>query len=336
MTNFEQLKQLLDSPKNILITSHANPDGDAIGSSLALYHYLITLGHRVNVIMPTEMPDFLDFMPGYDKIFIYEKQYESCHRIVEMSDIIFALDYNHFNRTEQMEQLLTSAKAYKVMIDHHIGPDSFPQAMLWRTSASSTCELIYDFFELCGALDKVPMQAYEAMYVGILTDTGRFQYATSPRLFRIVADLTERGLNTNYISDMVSNSYTYKRFRLMGYSIYERLELLEDVNTGIIVLTQEDHRVYNIQRGDLEGIVNFILRIRQMKCAILVTERKDRVKLSFRSKGNFSVQEICSKYFNGGGHLNASGGQTKESLNDTMKKLKELLYSEYREALAAE
>jgi phosphoesterase RecJ-like protein len=334
MTNFEELKQLLSSPKNILITSHANPDGDAIGSSLGLYHFLVQEGHRVNIILPTEMPDFFDFMSEYDKIWIYEKQYDSCQRIVSHADIIFSLDYNNYNRTEQMEHILKSANAYKVMIDHHMEPDNFANAMLWRTSASSTSELIYDFFELMDALEKVPMESFESIYVGILTDTGRFQYATSPRLFRIVADLTERGLNTNHISDMVSNSYSYKRFKLLGFSISERLELLEDINTGIIVLNLEDHKYFNIQRGDLEGIVNLILRIRQIKCAILITERKDRIKLSFRSKGNFSVQEICSKYFNGGGHLNASGGQTKTGLNETMKTLKELLYSEYKMALS--
>lgn len=336
MTNFETLQELLSTPRNIVITSHANPDGDAVGSSLAMYHYLQKLGHRVNVIMPTEMPDFLDWMPGYSTIWVYERQLEQCKQIVARADILFALDYNHFSRTEQMEAVLTESTAYKVMIDHHLFPDDFAQTALWRTSASSACELVYDYFALCHALDEVSMTAYECLYVGLLTDTGRFQYATSPHLFRIVADLSERGLNTNYITDQVSNSYNYKRFRLLGYSIYERLELLEDINTGIIVLNQEDHKNYNIQRGDLEGIVNFILRIRQMKCAILITERKDRVKLSFRSKGNFSVQEICHKYFNGGGHLNASGGQTRDSLEATVHKLKEVLYGEYREALSIE
>lgn len=333
MINFEDLQSRLKTKQNIVITAHANPDGDAIGSSLALYHYLQQLGHRVNVIMPTEMPDFLDWMPGFSSIWIYERQSEQCKRIVEKADILFALDYNNFNRTEHMETILSESKAYKVMIDHHLFPDDFAQAVLWRTSASSACELIYDYFALCNALDEVPMMGYECLYVGLLTDTGRFQYATSPHLFRIVADLSERGLNTNYITDQISNSYNYKRFRLLGYSIYERLELLEDINTGIIVLDQEDHKNYTIQRGDLEGIVNFILRIREMKCAVLITERKDRVKLSFRSKGDFSVQEICHKHFNGGGHLNASGGQTRESLTDTVNKLKELLYGEYKEAL---
>lgn len=334
MTNLEQLKGLLSNPKNILITAHANPDGDAVGSSMALAHYLFNLGHRVNIVMPTEMPDFLDFIPGYEKINIYERQVDICNRKVQHADIIFALDYNNFNRTEQMETVLTNAKAYKVMIDHHMDPADFAQAMLWRTSASSACELVYDFFELLGDLENVPLESFESMFVGILTDTGRFQYATSPRLFRIVADINERGVNINLISDMISNSYTYKRFRLMGYSIYERLELLEDINTGIVVLDQEDHKNYGIQRGDLEGIVNFILRIRRIKCAVLITERKDRVKLSFRSKGNFSVQEICSKHFNGGGHFNASGGQSKDSLTDTLKKLKDLLYSDYKEILS--
>jgi phosphoesterase RecJ-like protein len=333
MTNFEQLKDLLQNPKNILISSHANPDGDAVGSSLALAHYLFTLGHRVNVIMPTEMPDFLDFMPGYEKIWIYEKQTDSCNRIVENADIIFSLDYNNFNRTEIMEAVLANSKAYKVMIDHHMLPDDFANAMLWRTSASSTCELIYDFLVLLNALESAPIETFETMFVGILTDTGGLQYATSPALFRMVADISERGVNINYISDLVANSYSYKRFKLMGYSISDRLELLEDINTGIIVLDVEDHRHFNIQRGDLEGIVNLILRIRDIRCAVLITERKDRVKLSFRSKGNFSVQEICSKYFSGGGHLNASGGQSRHNLIETVEKLKELLYTEYKEAL---
>jgi len=333
MTNFEQLKELLHSPKNILISSHANPDGDAVGSSLALAHYLFTLGHQVNIVMPTEMPDFFDFMPGYEKIWIYEKQSEICNRIVDKADIIFALDYNNFNRTEIMETVLSNSKAYKVMIDHHMSPADFANAMLWRTSASSTCELIYDFLALMGALDTAPIETFETMYVGILTDTGRFQYATSPDLFRIVADISERSVNLNLISDLVSNSYTYKRFKLLGYSISDKLELFEEINTGVIVLDLEDHKNYNIQRGDLEGIVNLILRIRDIRCAILITERKDRVKLSFRSKGNFSVQEICSKYFNGGGHLNASGGQSRESLKNTVEKLKNLLFSEYKAAL---
>jgi phosphoesterase RecJ-like protein len=219
------------------------------------------------------------------------------------------------------------------MIDHHMSPADFANAMLWRTSASSTCELIYDFLALMGALDTAPIETFETMYVGILTDTGRFQYATSPALFRIVADISERSVNLNLISDLVSNSYTYKRFKLLGYSISDKLELFEEINTGVIVLDLEDHKNYNIQRGDLEGIVNLILRIRDIRCAILITERKDRVKLSFRSKGNFSVQEICSKYFNGGGHLNASGGQSRESLKNTVEKLKNLLFSEYKAAL---
>lgn len=335
MVNLNQLQKLLEEKRNILITSHANPDGDAIGSSLSLYHYLVKNGHQVNVVMPTEMPDFFDFMPGFEDILIFERQHDICMRLIENSDLIFSLDYNHFNRTEQMEKPLSAAKAFKVMIDHHLEPDNFANAMLWKTAASSTCELIYDFFEFNNALYLIPIESFECLYVGILTDTGGFQHATNPRIFRIAADLCERGVNINHINDMVSNSYSYKRFKLFAYSINERMELLEEVNTGIIILNQEDHKVFNIQRGDLEGIVNFILRIRQLKCAILITERKDRVKLSFRSKGNFSVQEICSKYFNGGGHFNASGGQTKESLVKTMDLLKNLLYNEYREALSS-
>ncbi len=335
MTNFNALQDLLKQPKKIVITAHANPDGDALGSALGLYHYLEKKGHRVAVIMPTEMPDALSWMPGYSFIWVYERQQPQCKRMVEQADIIFHLDYSQYGRVEQMETLLRNATAFKVMMDHHLHPDDFADAVLWRTSASSTCELLYDFFELMNDLDEVPMMAFECLYVGLLTDTGRFQHATNPHLFRIVADLTERGLNTNYITDKVTNTYTYKRFKLLGYSIYERLEWLKDINTGIIVLNQEDHKKYNIQRGDLEGVVNFILRVEQVRCAVLITERKDRIKISMRSKGSFSVQEICSKYFNGGGHLNASGGQTRESLDATVKKMKAVLYNEYKTALSS-
>jgi len=327
MENFAELKELLTQPKKILITSHANPDGDAIGSSLGLFHFLKELGHDVTVILPTEMPDFFDFLPSYQDILIYEKSQTSCIQLIEQSEIIFALDYNHFNRTEHMEASLSSSNAYKVMIDHHLGPDSFPQARLWKTEASSTCELVYEFIDLFKYQFPLSIDILNCLYVGILTDTGGFQYATTPALFRMVAEMTEKGLNPNLISDLVNNAYSYKRFRLLGFSIYEKLELLEDINTGIIVLNLNDHKDFTIQRGDLEGIVNMVLKIRKIKCAVLITERKDRVKLSFRSKGDFSVQKICAEHFNGGGHQNASGGQSKEPLSKVITKLKQVLYA---------
>lgn len=333
MQNFEQLKELLSTPKRIVITSHANPDGDALGSSLGLYHYLATKGHRLTIIMPTPMPSFLNWMPDYDKILVYETTLSISKQIIEKADIIFSLDYNSLSRIETMEAPIREAKAYKVMIDHHLDPDDFADAVLSDITASSACELVYRFIEMLEDLDSLDQKALDAIFVGLLTDTGGFSYATSPRLFRIVADMLERGVNNNVLTDLVFNAYSIKRFELLGYCIYECLELIKEANTGFIVLTQEDYRKFNIQRGDLEGVVNFILRIRQIRCAAIITERRDIVKLSLRSKGDFSVQAICSKYFNGGGHLNASGGVSRANLKETVALFKKVILEEYKEEL---
>ncbi len=333
MQNFEGLKALLDTPKNIVITSHANPDGDALGSSFGLYHFLIKRGHRVTVIMPTELPDFLNWMPSFEKVLVYEQTRTISNQIVTDADIIFALDYNGLSRIEEMAGVVGGSKAFKAMIDHHMEPDGFCDAVLSDTAASSTCQLVYEWVAEMDGLDELSEDALNALYVGILTDTGGFRYATSPRLFRITAAMLEKGVDNNKLTDLVFNSYTVKAFNLLAYCISEKLELLEEYNTGIISLSYADHRKFNIQRGDLEGVVNFILRIRKIRCAALITERRDIVKLSLRSKGDFSVQHICSNHFNGGGHKNASGGASRESLDEVVAKFKQLIETEYKDAL---
>ena len=319
------LTQLLQQQQKIVISSHANPDGDALGSSLALYHYLKTLGHEISVIMPTELPDFLNWMPDFDKVLVSYTQAELCKQAIEQATIIFSLDYNALSRVNEVGEWIGSSTAYKVMIDHHLEPENFANAQLWRTSASSTCELVYDFFELLGVWDKVSLEACNCLFVGILTDTGGFRHATSPRLFRVVANILEKGVDNNLISDLVFNDYTVKRFRLLVYCLSQRLELLENLNAGIIGLSLFDHNEWDIKRGDLEGVVNYILKIKKLQLAAIVTERKEGVKLSLRSKGDYSVQEICKKHFNGGGHRNASGGSSSENLRQTVQKLKDII-----------
>lgn len=334
--NLDQLATLLSSPKKIVITAHANPDGDALGSSLGLYHYLKQLGHRLTIIMPTEMPQFLNWMKNFDQILVYENTRTFSQQIIKEADIIFALDYNALSRLEQMRGAVKDSKAYKAMIDHHLEPQDFCQAMFSDTTASSTCELVYRFIELLEDKDKLNTEILNALYVGILTDTGGLRYATSPRLFRIVADMLERGVDNNKLTDLVFNSYTVKRFNLLGFCIAQRLEFLEDCNTGIIALSQADHKKYNISRGDLEGVVNFILKIRKIRCAVLIAERHDIVKLSMRSKGDFSVQEVCSTYFNGGGHKNASGGAVKKPFQEVIEQFRTVIRTHYKEALTQE
>lgn len=333
MQNFETLKSLLSSPKRIVITAHANPDGDALGSSLGLYHYLKQLGHRITVIMPTEIPDFLSWMKDYDQVLVYENTRLFSSNIVKEAEIIFSLDYNSLSRTELMRSVLKESTAFKVMIDHHLDPDDFCQAVLSDTTASSTCQLVYEFIEMMGDATLFNKDILNALYVGILTDTGGFRYATSSRLFNIVASMLEYGIDNNKLSDLVFNAYTVKSFNLLAYCISECLEIMEDCNTGIIALSQADHKKYNIQRGDLEGVVNFILKIQKIRCAVLITERREIVKLSMRSKGDFSVQEICANYFNGGGHKNASGGAMKKPLKFVVSTFKELIQTEYKAEL---
>lgn len=335
MQNFEQLKDLLARPKRIVITSHANPDGDALGASLGLFHYLKKQNsqHRITIIMPTEMPQFLNWMRDFDQVLVYENTRNFSAKILKDAEMIFALDYNDLARIEGMSSLVGNSKAYKVMIDHHIEPKDFCHAMLSDTSAGSTCQLVYEFIELMGDKQLMDVTILNALYVGILTDTGGFRYATSARLFRIVANMLENGVDNNKLTDLVFNSYTVKSFNLLAYCISECLELMEDCNTGIITISQADHKKYNIQRGDLEGVVNFILKIRKMRCAALITERRDIVKLSLRSKGDFSVQKICAEHFNGGGHKNASGGASKKPFNEVIAQFKSVIRDQYKEEL---
>lgn len=333
MQNFKVLQELLQQPRRIVITAHANPDGDAIGSSLGLFHYLEQFGHRITVIMPTEIPDFINWMPNFNQILVYEHTKLISNQLLADADIIFCLDYNGLKRVEKMSGALETSDAYKVMIDHHMDPQDFCHAVLSDVTASSACQLVYEWIVEMGGVDQMNEDCLTSLYVGLLTDTGGFRHATSPRLFRIVADMLEKGIDNNKLTDLVFNSYTVKSFNLLAYCISERLELLDDCNTGIISISKEDHKKYNIKRGDLEGVVNFILKIRSIRCAALITERSDIVKLSTRSKGNFSVQEMCSKYFNGGGHKNASGGASKLPFEEVVAQFKELVQGEYKAEL---
>jgi len=328
--NLAQLRTLLEDPthrrQRIVLTSHANPDGDALGSSLALAHLFSEMGHTVSVIMPTELPDFLSWMPLFNIVVVYEDRPEIARRLLQDADIIFCLDYNSPSRVGDMSDALTQAQGFKVMIDHHLEPQNFTQAHYWRTSSSSTCELVYEWVRDEGWLDKMPADGLDCLYVGLLTDTGGFRHATSANLFRIVADLLERDVDNNYLCDLVFNTYSIKRFRLLTHATSQGMEILDDVGIGIITLTKQDHDHFDIRRGDAEGIANFALSIKELLAAVLVSERKDgTIKISMRSKQDFSVQAICKAHFGGGGHRNASGGSSTLPLADTLQKLKTTL-----------
>lgn len=326
MENLKELKTLLAIPKDIVITSHRNPDGDAIGSSLALFHYLVQHGHTVHVILPSEYPLNFSWMLDSDKIYIYDLSTEYSERLLRKSDIIFCLDFNSLDRIDKMGDVIRTLERTKLaMIDHHLYPESFADFVFSDSSASSTCELIFDFIEMLGDKKRINIPVAECIYAGIVTDTGSFRHATSPKAFRIVAQLLELGINDVEIQNKINNSLSEKQLRLLGHSLYNRMDIFEEFNAGLIVLTLRDYEYYQIQRGETEGIVNYLLTLKNLKLAAFITEQPSIVKISLRSKGDFDVQEICRLYFNGGGHKNASGGYWHKGLRSAVDKFVEIL-----------
>lgn len=326
MERIKELKTLLSIPKDIVITTHRNPDGDAIGSSLGLAHFLEQSGgHQVKIVSPSEYPDMLGWMSGIDDIIIYDDQPDDALRIIKRADLIFCLDFNSLDRIDKVGEIIEPLRTPKVMIDHHLYPDGFPDFILSDETASSTCELVFDFIGMLDQKKFLDKKVGECLYTGILTDTGSFKYSTSSKLFRTVAQLLEVGVDDYLLQDLIFNSLSEKHLRLLGHCLHNRLEVLEEYKTGIITLTKEDYSTFDIQRGDTEGIVNFILRMKQVKMAAFIMEQPTIVKISLRSKGDFSVQDIARKHFKGGGHKNAAGGASFQPLGTTLKKFKELL-----------
>lgn len=335
MENIAQLKSLLSIPKDIVITSHRNPDGDAIGSSLAMYHYLNEFGHTVRVIFPSEYPDFVAWMSDAEKITIYDIEPERSEELVQKADIIFCLDYNSLDRIDKLGEVIATLKDTQiVMIDHHLFPDIQADFQISEPSASSTCELIYDFIAMMGDRDKINVTIAECIFTGILTDTGSFKYSTSPKLFKIVSHLLELGVDDYKLNDLIFNSLEEKHLRLLGHCLKNRMEIIPEYKTGIIWLNRNDYEQFDIQRGDTEGIVNYLLKLKDIKIAAFITEQPTIVKLSLRSKGDISVQEIARKHFKGGGHKNASGGSSYSTLKGTINKLKQIL-PQYKEMISA-
>jgi bifunctional oligoribonuclease and PAP phosphatase NrnA len=332
MENLLELKALLSAPKDIVIISHRNPDGDAIGSSLALYHYLRNFGHAVHVVLPSEYPDVFQWMPGIQEIIVFDTEPDRTREVIEHAQLIFCLDFNSLDRIDKVGELIQPLKAKKILIDHHLYPEPFADYMMSDTTASSTAEMVYDFILLMGHKHEIGMATAECIYTGIVTDTGSFKFSTSPKLFRIVAELLELGVDDYRLQDLIFNSLDEKQLRLLGHCLHNRMELLPEYRTGIIALTKEDYEDFEIVRGETEGIVNYLLKMRDITLAAFITEQPNIVKLSLRSKGDFSVQDIARKHFKGGGHRNASGGFSFQPLKATLRKFKDLL-PEYKEAL---
>ena len=328
------LKKIISQPKNIVITTHRGPDGDAMGSSLALYNLLINIGHKVNVITPNDYASFLNWMPGNDTVIEYDGNEEKSILITSKADIIFMLDFNSINRLDNFSQTVSDSKAFKVLIDHHQDPDMEIADLIFSDSTScSTAQLLYELIEAMNMTNDINMDIAECLYVGIMTDTGSFKYnSTTSRTHNVIANLIDKGARNSKIHDLIYDNSSADRMKLLGYCINDKLLLYPENNAAIISLTDEELNRFNFKKGDTEGIINYALAIKGIIFAVLIVQRGDIVKLSLRSKGNFKVNLIANKYFNGGGHTNASGGMTYMTVNETIKKVESII-NEYKKEL---
>ncbi len=335
--DYTAIKELLaESGKRILIISHRNPDGDAIGSSLGLANLLIKLDHQVDVLVPNKFPAFLGWMLNADKILLFADQKEKAEAVLQNADIVFTLDFNDLTRVKEFDEFLSQSSAYKVLIDHHPNPAPFADLTISDTRASSTAELVYSFIREMDIAGNMDAEIANCIYAGIMTDTGNFSFNSSlPGTFRIVGELLNFGAQKDFIYDQVYDNFTHERMRLMGYCLDQKTKYMPEYKTAYISLTQEEMRKYNFRIGDSEGFVNLPLSVKGIRFAVLFTEKKDMIKVSLRSKGSFPANELASKYFHGGGHLNAAGGESYDTLEKTIEKFVNLL-PEYKDELLSE
>tara|TARA_X000000950_G_scaffold4124_1_gene4282 strand:- start:3828 stop:4820 length:993 start_codon:yes stop_codon:yes gene_type:complete len=315
----QELKNLLSVKQNVVITTHVNPDGDAIGSSVALLNFLIKMGHDVSVIVPNDYPDFLKWMKNDELIINYSNSKNESQEKIKNASLIFCLDFNNLNRINEIGDYISESKAKKVLIDHHLDPSDFYDFKIHDVKASATAELVYNFLiELdSNAVDK---DISEALYTGILTDTGSFKFSMSPKVHKIVSDLMIRGVDIGFINNKIYDSNSLDKLKLIGYALSEKLEVISNGNAAYIVLSRKDLKDHNFKKGDTEGLVNYALSISNVNMAVLIIETKERIKFSFRSIGHFSVNEFAKKYFNGGGHKNAAGGSLEDKLSVALEK----------------
>lgn len=336
MPKLQAFKALLGAPQKIVITTHHKPDADALGSSLGLFGYLKKKGHQVTVITPTDYPDFLSWMKCNDEVLIFNENNETqSARLIEAADIIFCLDFSSLDRINELGELVRASKAIKVLIDHHLDPEDFADFKFWSTQAAATAELVFELIEDMGEVDLIDKDIAECLYAGIMTDTGSFRHSnTTVNVHKITAKLMEKGADNTKVAKLIYDTNSVERLKFIGFSLSERLIILNKFNTAYFAIDSEDLDKFKSKTGDTEGLVNYALSIKGIVMAVLIIERDGEVKLSFRSIGEFPVNEIAKEFFGGGGHRNAAGGKSDLSLDDTVKKLISIL-PQYKEQLNA-
>ncbi len=337
MQDLESFKELLSKPRRIVITTHPKPDADALGSSLGLANYLLKKGNQVAVISPTDYPDFLKWMKGDSHVVVYEgeQNVEKANYLVENADIIFCLDFSQLSRIEKLGEKVRESEATKVTIDHHLNPEDFSNFLFWSTKAAATCELVYELIDRLGDKDVIDKDIAECLYAGIMTDTGSFKHPnTTSKVHLTIAELIGLGADISKVSKLIYDNNSLNRLRFIGFALSEKLVVLENLHVAYFAISKDDLSNFSSKTGDTEGLVNYGLSIKGIVMAVTIIEREDKVKLSFRSVGDFPVNEFAMKHFNGGGHKNASGGISDKNFEETIVYFNEVI-QQYKDQLTS-
>ena len=325
--NIQAIQQLLSTPKKIAIIPHRSPDGDAMGSTLGLYYFLLKNNHHPVVVSPNEFPDFLAWMPGSETVKIFEKDKTNCTKILQEVELVFTLDFNALHRVGEMEKVLEKLTVPFVMIDHHQSPDDYAAVTYSDTAFGSTCEMLYNFIGFLGKKSAIDKTIGTCIYTGILTDSGSFRFPkTTGTTHRIIADLIDLGVENTEIPTLLYDNSSYGRLQILGKAL-QNMQIIADHKTAFTTLTQEELDTFNYVKGDTEGIVNYGLSIKGIVFTAIFIENAEEkiIKISFRSQGDFDVNLFAREHFNGGGHRNAAGGKSELSMKETVGKFENLV-----------
>ncbi len=327
MHDIDAIGELLQLPQTVLITTHQNPDGDAMGSSLGLAGYLRKKGHHVTVVTPTDYPQNLAWMTGSADVVVFEeKNRTTVSQLIDEATVIFCVDFSSINRIKELGPMVLQARARKVMIDHHLEPESFADLVYWDTSAASTTQLIFQLITQLGDQALLTIPVAECLYAGLMTDTGSFRHpSTTGDVHRMAAVLVDLGIDVSQIHRRIFDGVSIDKLRFLGYVLNEKLKVLPDYRFAYITLTEQELKRYRSKSGDTEGMVNYALSVEGVVAAAILIDRGEEIRMSFRSIGDFSVRELTSRHFNGGGHKNAAGGRSRLSLADTEEWLLSIL-----------
>ncbi len=333
----QAVKKLLDNCKNVVIVTHSSPDGDAIGSSLAMYEYLKRKGKNPTVIVPNYFPDFLRWMNDADKIIQFDRHKALSYNFINQADLVIGLDFNVLTRIDELAEPVRKARCKKLLIDHHIGPEKFADVTISFPENSSTCDLLFRVLMAIGELDKLTLHGAEDIYAGMCTDTGGFQYnSKDPDIFYIIAELLKKGIDKDLIYRKIYNNYTVDRYRLMGYVLYEKLLQFPELHASVFGLTREELGRFNYLKGDMEGVVNMPLAIKGQKVSVSLREDTEKpiIWVSVRSFDDFPANELAARFYNGGGHFNAAGGKLIGKTMDEAIEITKQAFEAYRDKLA--